>query len=124
MDNGGEAVLGRRQALKYSSKDMSVRSPTKRRVKARRVFPRSDLLIIECDSQELARAAMNLGTWFGRIASLAFGRRQIALVQTSTAAKLKGDLDAAFKKHGQFRTVLIVGHSDENGLAMVSDAIL
>jgi hypothetical protein len=82
------------------------------------------LLIIECDSQELARAAMNLGTWFGRMASLAFGRRRIVLVETSTAAKLKGDLDTAFDKHGQFRSVLIVGHSNENGLAMVSDAIL
>jgi len=88
------------------------------------VIARSDLLIIECDSEELARTALNLGTWFGNVASIAFRRRRIALVQTSTAAKLEDDLDAAFTKHGRFRSLLIVGHSDENGLAMVSDAIV
>jgi hypothetical protein len=88
------------------------------------VVPRNDLLIVECDSEELARTALNLGTWFGRVASIAFSRRRIALVQTSTAAKLEDDLDAAFTKHGRFRSLLIVGHSDENALAMASDAIV
>jgi hypothetical protein len=103
---------------------MSVERRTKGRTKARRAIPCSDLLIIECDSQELARTALNLGTWFGRIASVAFSRRRIALVQTSTAANLKDDLDAAFTKHGRFRSLLIVGHSDENGLVMVSNAVV
>lgn len=67
---------------------------------------------------------MNLGTWFGRLASVAFTSRRIALVQTSTMAELEDDLRAAFTRYGRFRNVLIVGHSDENGLAIVGDAIV
>jgi hypothetical protein len=96
---------------KTALKRKSVRKPVKR----------SDLLIIECDSAGLAEQAMNLGTWFGRILNTAFRERRIALIQTSTEAQLKQDLDAVFDKFGRFRNVLVVGHSNARFLGLTKE---
>jgi hypothetical protein len=87
--------------------------------KRRRV--RSDLLIIECNSEGLARDAMNLGTLFGKIMSVGLQGKRIALVQTSAIAKVKDQLDAAFASFGTFRSILIVGHSDATALDLAKD---
>lgn len=92
------------------------KSAIKRPAKPARKPPRSHLLIIECDSQKLASQGMHLGTGFSQVVKALFPKKRIAIVQTSTEAKLKEDLAQVFTDYGRFRTILIVGHSDSQSL--------
>jgi hypothetical protein len=67
---------------------------------------------------------MDIGSGFGQRLKDAFPTKGIALVQTSTEEKLRQDLAAACEKHGRFRSILIIGHSNETGLFMLNDNIL
>jgi hypothetical protein len=92
----------------------------RRHVKSRRK-PKAHLLIIECDSENLAASGLNLGTPFGQALKTAFPKKRIAIVQTSCEQKLVQDLADVFQQYGCFRAILIVGHSNETGLALTSD---
>jgi hypothetical protein len=89
----------------------------------KRANSRSHLLIIECDSRKLAADGLNLGSAFGRLAKKVFPKKRIAVVRTSTEHNLKEDLAAAFQEFGRFRSILIVGHSNETGLALTGDGL-
>jgi hypothetical protein len=83
--------------------------------------PRAHLLIIECDSRELASQGMHLGTGFSQIVRPLFPKKHIAIVRTSTEAKLQEDLAHVFREFGRFRTILIVGHSNPQELMLTSE---
>jgi hypothetical protein len=85
--------------------------------------PRAHLLIIECDSRQLALDGLNLGGAFGQLAKIIFPEKKIAVVQTSSEQKLNDDLGAVFEKHGRFRSILLVGHSNESGLVLTADGL-
>jgi hypothetical protein len=85
--------------------------------------PRAHLLIIECDSRKLAFDGLNLGSAFGKLAKTIFPGKNIAVVQTSTEQKLSEDLANVFQKFGRFRSILLVGHSNEAGLALTGDGL-
>jgi hypothetical protein len=90
--------------------------------------PRADLLIIECDSGKLAADQLNLGSVLERLAGTNLARavlanRRIAFVKTTTEEKLKQDLADTLQKHGRFRSVLVVGHSNEAGLVLTGDGL-
>jgi hypothetical protein len=93
----------------------------RRMVKLQRKPARAHLLIIECDSQTLARQGMHLGTGFSQIVKALFPEKRIAIVQTSTEKKMAEDLARAYEEYGNFRTILIVGHSDAEELEMTAD---
>ena len=98
------------------------KTPAKRRAaKPTRKPTRAHLLIIECESQKLARQGMHLGTGFGQIIKDWLPDKKVAVVPTSTERQMGEDLAKAFAKHGRFRSVLIVGHSDAEFLNMTSD---
>ena len=82
---------------------------------------RAHLLVIECDSQKLARQGLHLGTAFGQVVKELFPNKRIAVVRTSTEAKLRTDLAEVFEKMGRFRTILIVGHSNSDELMLTSE---
>jgi len=82
---------------------------------------RAHLLIIECQSQKLARQGLHLGTGFAQVVRDWLPGKKVAIVQTSTEKQMGEDLAKAFDKHGRFRSVLIVGHSDAELLDMTSD---
>jgi hypothetical protein len=86
--------------------------------------PRAHLLVIECDAERLARAGMDIGSGFGQRMKDAFPTKGIVVVRTSTEEKLRQDLAAAREKHGRFRSILIIGHSNETGLFMLNDNVL
>src|ERR1700683_5497129 len=92
--------------------------PAKQRSK-----PRSHLLIIESDSRKLAADGLNLGSAFGQLAKTIFPGKNIAVVQTSTEQKLGEDLAEVFQKFGRFRSILLVGHSNETGLVLTGDGL-
>jgi hypothetical protein len=99
-------------------------SKTKGRVAPRKRRPRkADLLIIECNSAKLASEGLNLGTLFAQLANHDIAQallpgKQIVLIRTSTEDRLKQDLAAVHEKHGRFRSIFVVGHSDEFGLQL------
>ena len=91
------AVKGRSAAAKRKS---AVKSPPAPRTRKPR---RSDLLVIECDSQNLAIDGMHLGTLFDQFARNLFPDKSIALIRTSREDKLRDDLARVFAEHGRFR---------------------
>jgi len=94
----------------------------RRHVQARRrPKPRAHLLIIECDSRKLASDGLDLGSAFGQAAKTLFPGKRIAVVQTSSEQKLKEDFADVFREYGKFRSILLVGHSNEAGLMLTAD---
>jgi hypothetical protein len=72
---------------------------------------------------------MDLGTAFARLTNNDFARalrphKRIVLVRTSTEDRLMRDLAETFDEHGRFRSILIVGHSNQAGLELTSDSVL
>lgn len=89
-------------------------------------LPRKDLLIIECDAAHLVADRLHLGTAYDcllahPLLSPILPRKTVTLVKTSTAGKLPEQFARAFDEHGRSKAVLIVGHSNEEGLQLASD---
>jgi hypothetical protein len=87
---------------------------------------RNDLLIIECNSSKLAADRLGLGVALARfldndIARIALPNRRIVLVKTSTEVQLQQDLAKTCKENGRFRSILVVGHSNQAGLELTGD---
>ena len=98
--------------------------PTRPLMRAKgRSRPRSHLLILECDSRKLAADGLNLGSAFGELAKMLFPQKRIAVIQTSTEQKLAEDLANVFSEFGRFRSILVVGHSNEAGLVLTQDGL-
>jgi hypothetical protein len=106
------------------SRKKSVPRPKRRsgQVKQRRQA-RAHLLVIECDSRNLAVDGLNLGSPFGQLVKNLFPDKRIAIVQTSSEEQLKEDLASVFKKYGRVRSILLVGHSNETGLRLTGDGL-
>ncbi len=88
--------------------------------------PDNDLLIIECDSENLASQRLNLGSAFFQllnhdIAKLLLAKKSIILLRTSTKSTLSEQFARAIEQHGRFRAVLIVGHSNAEGIRIASN---
>lgn len=88
--------------------------------------PDNDLLIIECDSESLACQRLNLGSTFFQllnhdIAKLFLAKKYIVLLRTSTKSSLSEQFARVLEQHGRFRAVLIVGHSNAEGIQIASD---
>lgn len=98
------------------------RKPVRPSPPARR-SPAAHLLIVECESKKLAADDPAIGTEIERLAKIAFPKKHIVLIQTSTTGQLLQDLADTFAKHPRFRSVLIVGHSNVRGLKLTSDPL-
>jgi hypothetical protein len=96
-------------------------APKRRAAKPARKTTRSHLLIIECDTKTLARDGLHVGTGFSKIVKASLPDKRIAIVQTSTKDQMQKDLAKVFTEFGRFRSILIVGHSDDKALDMTAD---
>lgn len=76
----------------------------------------ADLLIIECDSSTLRSQGLAVGTGVVGPLNLFFPNRQSELLQTSSADQLTADFGSVKETHSHFNTVLVIGHSNEQGL--------
>lgn len=86
----------------------------------------NDLLVIECDSENLACQRLNLGSAFFQllnhdIARLFLAKKSIVLLRTSTKSRLSEQFARVIEQHGRFRAVLIVGHSNAEGIRIARD---
>jgi hypothetical protein len=89
--------------------------------KIRRRPPASHLLIIECDPYKLAQQGLNLGTKVATLLITLFPAKRIRLVHASSLDDLKRALSTALEENDRFRTILIVGHSNETGLQLTPE---
>jgi len=86
--------------------------------------PGNDLLIIECDSANLAADRLNLGKALADLlkhdaVKLVLRDTTVRLVQTSTARRLLEQFREVAEEH--FRAILVVAHSNPAGLQLASD---
>ncbi len=79
------------------------------------------LLILECQEQKLAGQTLNFGSGIVPFLKALFPSKRIVLVPTSSLSELGPSLAEASAKHGRFRSVLIVGHSNAMGLQLTND---
>lgn len=103
-----------RKNLKHSN---SSPRPTKARKQTRRA-PASHLLIIECDPVTLTRQGLNLGTKAASLLITLFPKKRIRLVRATSLNDLQSALVSALEENDRYRTILIVGHSNESGLQL------
>jgi hypothetical protein len=87
----------------------------------------NDLLIIECDSANLASDRLNLGSLFYQllnheIAKLFLAKKTVVLLKTSTKSRLNEEFAEVLQRYDRFRAVLIVGHSNAQGIRIASGA--
>lgn len=92
----------------------------------RSLLPRKDLLIIECDAANLVPDRLHLGTAYDcllahPLLNPILPHKTVTLVKTSTASKLPEHFAGAFDEHGRSKAILIVGHSNDEGLQLASD---
>jgi hypothetical protein len=84
------------------------------------------LLIIECDSANLAADRLNLGKALADLlehhaVKLLLRDSKVRLVQTATGDRLLEQFRQVAEEHGHFRAILVVAHSNPVGLQLTSD---
>ncbi|MGD0326042.1 MAG: hypothetical protein ABSD45_20145 [Terriglobia bacterium] len=105
------------------SAQMSRRIKPRRSAARPRRPARAHLLVIECDSRQLAADRLNFGRPFAEFLKTLFPDKIIAFVQTSSEPELARDLARVFEEHGRFRSILVLGHSNESGLVLTADGL-
>jgi hypothetical protein len=90
---------------------------------AQRREPRAHLLIIDCNSEKLVAGGLDLGSDFAQFAKVLFPEKRIAFVQTFSEQQLTEEMAKVSREFGRFRSILIVGHSNESGLVLTADGI-
>ena len=83
--------------------------------------PASHLLVIECEPKKLAQHQLDFGSKITTLLRLAFLNKKIVLVKASSRDELCRALGETLQAHDRFRTVLIVGHSNAQGLQLTPD---
>jgi len=87
-------------------------------VRQKRRPPASHLLIIECEPDKLGQQQLDFGTRINALLSLPFPKKKIVLVKASSRDELCRALGETLEKHDRFRSILVVGHSNEKGLQL------
>jgi hypothetical protein len=83
---------------------------------------RKSVLIVECDSAKLASQSLSVGPLILKVLKALFGSNPIDMVKATTQAQLLVKLGEFAEKRRKFQNIIIVGHSDENGLIMFSNS--
>lgn len=99
----------------------SSRASPRLRKGPRRRPPASHLLIIECEPDKLAHQGLDFGSKVSALCSLPFHKKRIVTAKAYSKDELCRTLGETLRSHARFRTVLIVGHSNEYGLQLTPD---
>jgi hypothetical protein len=81
----------------------------------------SHLLIIECEPAKLAAQQLDFGSNIHALFQNLFSNKKIVLVRASSKDELCRALGETMRSHHRFRTILIVGHSNDQGLQLTPD---
>jgi hypothetical protein len=85
---------------------------------------RKSVLIVECDSMKLQQQGLAVGREIYTYIRTLLPRNPIHLVESHTQAKLLEELANVFESRLPFRTIVVVGHSNREGLQLSSDAFV
>src|SRR5687767_10526838 len=96
-------------------------SSPQRSKKPRRRPPASHLLIIQCEPDMMAQQGLDFGSTVAAFCSLPFHRKKIVTAKAYSKDELCRTLGETLQSHHRFRTVLLVGHSNEYGLQLTAD---
>lgn len=97
------------------------RGPRNSPVLRRRRPPASHLLIIECEPAKLANQQLDFGSNSYALFRTLFRNKKIVLVRASSTEELCRGLGEIVQFHDRFRTILVVGHSNDKGLRLTPD---
>lgn len=103
------------------SKKSSSGSNPRLRKRVRRRPAASHLLIIQCEPDKLAQQGLDFGSRVSALCSLPFHKKKIVTAKAYSKDELCRTLGETLQAHDRFRTVLIVGHSNEYGLQLTPD---
>jgi len=84
----------------------------------------SALLVIECDAGRLAAQGLAVGQSICDLIRDFHPRATTQFIQTSTLSELQRSLGNAGQSHGRFRLVILIGHSNEDGIQWTRDQFL
>src|SRR5690349_6741564 len=90
-------------------------------VSRKRRPPASHLLIIECEPTKLATQRLDFGSSVYALFRNLFVNKKIVLVRASSRDELCQHLGETAQSHDRFRTILVVGHSNDEGLQLTPD---
>ena len=82
---------------------------------------RKAVLILECDSGKLTQQNLAVGSELERVATKVFPQNPIKYIKSFTEAELLKTIAALYETGQLFRSIVIIGHSDRNGLQIASD---
>ena len=66
---------------------------------------------------------MNFGRAFAEFLIKLFPSKRIPFVQTASKVTLLCDLAKVFEKYGRFRSIIVLGHSNESGMVLTADSL-
>jgi hypothetical protein len=97
------------------------RRPETSRVSRKRRRLASHLLIIECEPAKLAKQQLDFGSKIYALFQTLFLNKKIVLIGASSKGQLCRELSEIVQSHDRFRTILVVGHSNDKGLQLTPD---
>jgi hypothetical protein len=108
--------------MKKSTKKPKQRIKARSKVRRDRRSPSSHVLVIECDSSRLDKQGLAIGTRLVQLLKPLFPSKKIDLLRTSTNDYLASGFASIKEKHNRFNTILLIGHSNPQGLQLANDA--
>lgn len=109
-----QKTIKRKSPKIIGTKSSKLTKPTRR-------TPAAHLLVIECEAEKLTQQQLDLGSKAAALLQLIFPKKKIVLVKTSAVDELSRSLAEILGSHKRFRTILVVGHSNEQGLKLTSE---
>jgi hypothetical protein len=109
--NRNKLVTGMKGDTKLSRSPKRARRP-----------PAAHLLVLECEAEKLANQRLDIGSKASTLLQSLFPEKKIVLVKTSSVDDLGRSLAEALNSHKRFRTILVVGHSNEQGLKLTAES--
>jgi hypothetical protein len=100
---------------------MAKHKAVKRIVSKKRQRITRSLLIVECDVKHLELDSLSIGKDVERLIRVSSPRAKTELVQTTTEAELLSQFGCLAEKHYRYRRIVIIGHSNPDGLQLCSD---
>lgn len=82
------------------------------------------VLILECDSETLVRQSLDLGDELQTSLKIASPDNPIDCIKSYTGARLLESFLALYETKKIYRNVIIIGHSNQNGLVLSADGLI
>lgn len=110
--------------MKKVTKKRKPRTKSRLKIRTTRRSPSGHLLVIECDSPTLDKQGLAIGTRAVQLLNPLFPAKNIQLLRTSADDRVAGEFASIIERHNRFKTVLLVGHSNPQGLQLAAETFV